>query len=43
MTRATLSNIQKPAQYQGAYFASGPDNPYNMHTPDGQEDIRWLF
>ena len=44
MTRAALNNIQKPSQYQGAYFSSGPDNPYNMPTGHNQqEDIRWLL
>jgi hypothetical protein len=43
LTKATLNNIQKPSQYQGAYFASGTDNPYSMKTPDGNEDISWLL
>jgi len=43
LTKATLNNIQKPSQYQGAYFASGTDNPYSMKTNDGNEDIRWLL
>ena len=44
LTKATLNNIQKPSQYQGAYFSSGADNPYSMPTGNDQnEDIRWLF
>ena len=44
LTKATISNISKPSPYQGAYFASGKDNPYSMPTNNNQnEDIRWLF
>jgi hypothetical protein len=43
LTRATLNNISRPSQYQGAYFASGTDNPYAMKTNDGTEDISWLL
>ena len=43
LTKATLNNISKPSQYQGAYFASGKDNPYSMPTSNGNEDIRWLL
>jgi len=43
LTRATLNNISRPSQYQGAYFASGMDNPYSMKTNGGTEDIKWLF
>jgi len=43
LSRATLNNISKPSQYQGAYFSSGTDNPYNMHTNSGPEDISWLL
>ena len=43
LTKATLNNISKPSQYQGAYFASGNDNPYSMPTSNGNEDIRWLL
>ena len=45
LTRAAINNIQKPAQYQGAYFATGTDNPYYMPTgKNGQhEDISWLI
>jgi len=43
LTKATLNNISKPAQYQGAYFSSGTDNPYSMPTNNGPEDISWLL
>ena len=43
LTKATINNISRPSQYQGAYFSSGIDNPYHMHVPDGTEDIRWLL
>ena len=43
LSRATLNNISKPSQYQGAYFSSGTDNPYSMPTNNGPEDISWLF
>jgi hypothetical protein len=43
LTKATLNNISRPSQYQGAYFASGKDNPYSMHTSNGNEDIKWLL
>ena len=43
LTKATLNNISKPSQYQGAYFASGKDNPYIMPTSNGMEDISWLI
>lgn len=43
LTKATLNNISKPSQYQGAYFASGKDNPYFMPTSNGNEDISWLL
>ena len=43
LTKATLNNISKPSQYQGAYFASGRDNPYFMPTSNGNEDISWLL
>jgi hypothetical protein len=43
LTRATLNNISRPAQYQGAYFSSGRDNPYSMPTDQGREDISWLL
>jgi len=43
LTRAALNNISRPSQYQGAYFASGMDNPYSMKTNDGNEDISWLL
>ena len=43
LTKATLNNISRPSQYQGAYFASGKDNPYYMPTSNGAEDISWLL
>ena len=44
LTKATINNISKPAQYQGAYFATGKDNPYHMPTNNGgTEDISWLL
>ena len=42
-TRAALNNIQKPPQYQGAYFASGNDNPYSININGQSEDISWLL
>ena len=38
LTKATINSISKPAQYQGAYFASGQDNPYFMPTNNGQNE-----
>jgi hypothetical protein len=43
LTRATLNNISRPSQYQGAYFASGTDNPYSMKVNGNDEDISWLI
>ena len=43
LTKATLNNIQRPSQYQGAYFATGTDNPYSMDINGKQEDISWLI
>ena len=43
LTKATLNNIQRPSQYQGAYFATGTDNPYIMDIGGQQEDISWLI
>jgi hypothetical protein len=43
LTKATLNNIQRPSQYQGAYFATGTDNPYSMDIGGKQEDISWLI
>ena len=44
LTKATLNNIQKPSQYQGAYFALGEDNPYSMITNHNtSEDLTWLL
>jgi len=44
LAKATINNISRPSQYQGAYFSSGKDNPYHIPTGNNQnEDIRWLF
>lgn len=43
LTKAAINNISRPSSYQGAYFASGNDNPYFMPTSHGAEDISWLF
>jgi hypothetical protein len=44
LTKAAISNISRPSQYQGAYFASGMDNPYAMKTNNNEsEDLRWLL
>lgn len=44
LTRATLNNISRSTPYQGAYFASGNDNPYSMRiNGEGNEDISWLL
>jgi len=45
LTRATLNNFSKstPTQ-QGAYFATGRDNPYYINNKvGGKENISWLF
>lgn len=43
LTKATLNSIQRPAEYQGAYFASGEDNPYAFKVNGENEDISWLL
>jgi hypothetical protein len=44
LTRATLNNISRSTPYQGAYFATGMDNPYSMRVNgEGNEDISWLL
>lgn len=43
LTKATLNSIQRPADYQGAYFASGVDNPYAFKVKGENEDISWLL
>jgi hypothetical protein len=44
LTRATLSNISRTSPQQGAYFATGMDNPYSMKVNgDENEDISWLL
>jgi hypothetical protein len=44
LTRATLNNISRISPHQGAYFATGMDNPYSMKV-NGNEDenISWLL
>ena len=44
LTRATLNNISRISPQQGAYFATGMDNPYSMKVNgEGNEDISWLL
>ncbi len=44
ITKQLLNSMQvNRTNYQGAYFASGDDNPYNIETPYGSEDISWLL
>jgi hypothetical protein len=44
LTRATLNNISRTSPHQGAYFATGRDNPYSMRVNgEGSEDISWLL
>jgi hypothetical protein len=44
LTKAAINNISRPSQQQGAYFASGNDNPYSMIVGNNQsEDISWLL
>jgi hypothetical protein len=43
LTKAAISNISRPSQYQGAYFSTGKDNPYHMPINNGIEDISWLL
>jgi len=44
MTKTVINNISRAPQYQGAYFASGNDNPYAMKIGQNQnEDISWLI
>jgi hypothetical protein len=44
LTKAAINNISRPTPHQGAYFASGKDNPYSMIVGNNQsEDISWLF
>ena len=44
LTRATLGNISKNT-YTGAYNVSNNpiQNPYQMRTNNGVEDINWLL
>jgi hypothetical protein len=45
LTRAALGNMGKSnSNYQGAYFATGRDNPYSIDNKmGGKEDISWLL
>jgi len=44
VTKQALNNMKvNRTPYQGGYFSSGTDNPYHINTPDGKEDISWLF
>jgi hypothetical protein len=44
LTRAALGNMGKSNPMQGAYFASGRDNPYSIdNRMGGKEDISWLI
>jgi hypothetical protein len=44
LTRAALGNMGKSNPTQGAYFASGRDNPYFIDDKmGGKENISWLF
>jgi hypothetical protein len=44
LTRAALNNISRISPHQGAYFATGMDNPYSMRVNrEGNEDISWLL
>ena len=45
ITKQTLNNMGvNRTQYKGGYgFAKGPDNPYQIKTDKGGEDISWLI
>jgi hypothetical protein len=46
LTRAALGNIRKNSDYSqgGVYNVNkAKNNPYNMETKNGMEDIRWLL
>jgi hypothetical protein len=45
LTRSALNNISvNRTSYQGAYYASKDDNPYQIENPyGGKEDISWLL
>ena len=45
LTRAALGNMAKSnSSHQGAYFATGRDNPYFVDNKiGGKEDISWLI
>ena len=44
LTRAALNNVSKSMPAQGAYFATGRDNPYFMDDgKGGKENFSWLL
>ena len=45
ITKQALSNMQvNRTPYQGSYGTGNKvRNPYSVDTPDGKEDISWLF
>lgn len=44
VTRNALNNIHTTkTAYQGGYFSSGNDNPYNVDMGGNKEDIKWLL
>tara|TARA_B100000927_G_scaffold7388_1_gene5865 strand:- start:3713 stop:5287 length:1575 start_codon:yes stop_codon:yes gene_type:complete len=45
ITKQALQNMKvNRTQYQGGYgFSKGPDNPYQIKTDKGGEDISWLL
>ena len=44
ITKQMLNNMHvNRTGYTGAYFSQGNDNPYNIDTPYGTEDISWLI
>ena len=44
LTRAALGGISKPSPIQGAYFATGRDNPYLMDDgKGGKENFSWML
>ena len=44
LTRATLNSVGKSGPTQGAYFATGRDNPYLMTDgKGGKEDFSWIL
>ena len=44
ITKQALNNMKvNRTAYQGAYFSSGTDNPYNVDMGGNKEDISWLI